>query len=523
LGFEIERAIQIGQWQEIGFVEGNGTTNESQTYEFKDSLINVVAEKCYYRLKQIDYDGTFIYSDEIEILLQQITLRDTTNQYDYIIITVPEFVNACEPFRQHKETVRNFRTLIVDTTQIFAEFDSSATRQDNIRDFISYAGTFWKDPRPKFFLIVGTVTNIPNFLIPFNGSPTPSFYNSDFYYSQSIYDTDTITTDFYIGRIPGKNGTELTNYFSKVIEYESDNSLSDWMNNNLFICENDPVFGFYEAAVDIADNYLPDYMRSFFIVADSGSPYFGDKDSIYKAINERGNAIVWFYGHCNDSAFISQEYFGINDLSGLNNQYKYFLSIFVSAQHSIIDTNFNLSAKMMMMNISGSLGGVVLVGPSYWGVGNFMRREYAERLFDPVIESLADAVILDTLESAPFFGYMKKITNLWADPSLKLKYDITVDVEKVVEEIPQSFTLFQNFPNPFNPTTTIKFALPVASKVKINVYNSLGQLVETLVDKEMESGYHEVNFDASRMASGVYLYQLQAENYISVKKMILIK
>ena len=133
-GFEVERAFQIGQWQEIGFVEGNGTTNEPQTYEFKDSLINVFAEKCYYRLKQIDFDGTFQYYSEIEIIIQPITLRDTTNQYDYIIITVPEFVNACGPFKQHKETVRDFRTLIVDTTQIFAEFDTSATPQDNIRN-----------------------------------------------------------------------------------------------------------------------------------------------------------------------------------------------------------------------------------------------------------------------------------------------------------------------------------------------------------------------------------------------------
>jgi hypothetical protein len=80
---------------------------------------------------------------------QSVTLRDTTNQYDYIIITVPEFVNSCEPFKQHKETVRDFSTLIVDMTQIFAEFDSSATPQDNIRDFISYAETFWKEPKPK--------------------------------------------------------------------------------------------------------------------------------------------------------------------------------------------------------------------------------------------------------------------------------------------------------------------------------------------------------------------------------------
>jgi|WetSurMetagenome_2_1015567.scaffolds.fasta_scaffold09422_3 hypothetical protein len=88
---------------------------------------------------------------------------------------------------------------------------------------------------------------------------------------------------------------------------------------------------------------------------------------------------------------------------------------------------------------------------------------------------------------------------------------------------PQDFALYQNYPNPFNPLTTIKFALPVESKVKINVYNSLGQLVETLVNKEMASGYHEVNFDASRYSSGVYLYQLRAGDFISVKKMIVLK
>ncbi len=452
LGFAIERAIQIGQWQEIGFVEGNGTTNEPQTYEYKDSLINVFAEKLYYRLKQIDFDGTFQYSAEIEISLQQITLRDTTNQYDYIIITVPEFVNASEPFRQHKETVRDFRTLIVDTTQIFAEFDSSATPYDNIRDFISYAGTFWKEPRPKFFLMAGTVSDVPNFLILNPFQPDTMYLNSDYYYSQNIYENDSTTTDFYIGRIPSKNINELQNYFDKVMQYENNNTLSDWMNNNLFICESDSQFGTLEAAISIAEDRLPDFIRSFFIVDDSSSIFYGDKDSIYKAINDKGCAVTWFYGHCNDSAFISPEYFSINDLNGLNNQTMYFLSIFISTQNSIIDTNNNMAAKMMMMSESGSLGGLVAVGPSLWGVGNAMRREYAERLFDPAIKSLAEAIILDNLvPSGGLYGYMKLVTNLWADPSLKLKYDTTVGVEKVADEIPQNFTLYQNYPNPFNP------------------------------------------------------------------------
>jgi hypothetical protein len=451
---------------------------------------------------------------------QQVTLRDTTNQYDYIIITVPEFVSACEPFRQHKETVRGFSTLIVDTTQIFAEFDTSATPQDNIRDFISYAGTFWQEPRPKFFLIAGTTSDVPNFQITDNGGYTLS----DYYYAQNIYENDLNTTDFYIGRIPSRNIDELQNYFDKVIDYETNNTFQSWMNNNLFICENDSMFGFLDAAISIGEDYLPDFMRSFYIVDDSNSNYYGNKDSIYKAINERGTSITWFYGHSNDSVFISEDYFNLNDLNGLENNPKYFLSVFASTQHPIINSNTNMTAGMMMMSDAGSLGGQANVGLSYWSIGNAMRRHYAQRLFNPSIHSIGEAFTLDDLiPNAGLYAYAIKTANLWADPSLKLKYDTTVGVEEVASELPENFTLYQNYPNPFNPSTTIKFALPVAGNVKINVYNTLGQLVEILVDGEMQSGYHQINFDGSELASGVYIYQLQASNFNSVKKMLLLK
>lgn len=96
---------------------------------------------------------------------------------------------------------------------------------------------------------------------------------------------------------------------------------------------------------------------------------------------------------------------------------------------------------------------------------------------------------------------------------------VVVEINSQVTE----YSLKQNYPNPFNPSTTIQFSLPIESKVKIIVYNSQGQLIETLVDGEMESGYHEVNFNASRLASGVYLYQLQAGDVVVSKKMLLIK
>jgi hypothetical protein len=90
--------------------------------------------------------------------------------------------------------------------------------------------------------------------------------------------------------------------------------------------------------------------------------------------------------------------------------------------------------------------------------------------------------------------------------------------------------LNQNYPNPFNPTTKINFSLPQKSQVKLTVYNTLGEKIATLIDGVKNQGTYETNFDGSRLASGIYVYRLEAQsvngqsgNYISSKKMILIK
>ena len=77
-------------------------------------------------------------------------------------------------------------------------------------------------------------------------------------------------------------------------------------------------------------------------------------------------------------------------------------------------------------------------------------------------------------------------------------------------EVPRAHVLEQNYPNPFNPTTTIRYGLPTRSYVTLTVYSTLGQRVATLFHGEQEAGYHEAVFDASGLASGMYLYRLQA-------------
>jgi hypothetical protein len=88
---------------------------------------------------------------------------------------------------------------------------------------------------------------------------------------------------------------------------------------------------------------------------------------------------------------------------------------------------------------------------------------------------------------------------------------------------PLTFGLEQNFPNPFNPSTIILFAIPQTEHVTLKVYDLLGREVATLVNEARTAGNHEAFFDASNLASGVYIYRLTAGNFIATKKFTLIK
>jgi hypothetical protein len=96
---------------------------------------------------------------------------------------------------------------------------------------------------------------------------------------------------------------------------------------------------------------------------------------------------------------------------------------------------------------------------------------------------------------------------------------------------PKEFKLEQNFPNPFNPITTIQYQIPASPKsspkertsVTLRIYDILGSEVATLINDEQEAGYYEVNWDASNLASGVYIYRLQTGSFVSVKKMMLLR
>jgi hypothetical protein len=101
--------------------------------------------------------------------------------------------------------------------------------------------------------------------------------------------------------------------------------------------------------------------------------------------------------------------------------------------------------------------------------------------------------------------------------------DCTLGMDDSGSQLPADYHLAQNFPNPFNAATTISYDLPRASHTLLKLYDITGREVVVLVDGMMTAGHHEMNFEAAALPSGVYFYQLKAQDFSAMRKMVLMK
>ena len=111
----------------------------------------------------------------------------------------------------------------------------------------------------------------------------------------------------------------------------------------------------------------------------------------------------------------------------------------------------------------------------------------------------------------------------WNIDDVELSDFNSINIDSLTILIPQKMYLYPNYPNPFNPTTEISWQLAVGTPVRLAIYDLTGQEVAVLVNEKREAGYHQVRFDGSDLASGIYLYRLQAGQYVETRKMILMK
>ena len=128
---------------------------------------------------------------------------------------------------------------------------------------------------------------------------------------------------------------------------------------------------------------------------------------------------------------------------------------------------------------------------------------------------------IEIKEGASFVTHSS--TTVPPPPRLAVGSNDVFEAALTLSAVPEEFALSQNYPNPFNPTTTIEFALPEARHVRVAVFDVLGRQVALVMDSALPSGYHQIQWEARNLPTGVYFYQLIAGDFREVKQMILIK
>jgi len=139
----------------------------------------------------------------------------------------------------------------------------------------------------------------------------------------------------------------------------------------------------------------------------------------------------------------------------------------------------------------------------------------------------AGCITLTFRTNSVFQDSITQLTNpsgwTFTNPGSCIRLDYLTGTEGNNSEIPTVFKLYNNYPNPFNPSTSIKYDVPKNTFVNLSVYDILGKLVTNLVSQDMTAGRYDIVWDAKNYASGTYIYRLEAGEFTDVKKMILVK
>ncbi|MDK9700034.1 MAG: T9SS type A sorting domain-containing protein [bacterium] len=266
------------------------------------------------------------------------------------------------------------------------------------------------------------------------------------------------------------------------------------------------VFQYWRDLVTSVTKYY-DATTNRFIIQWDGR-HFGGTDSVHFQMQLFGanNAIVFFY---NTIPAAGTATVGIQNADGTNNRN-------IACYNTAAPTNGWVNYAVSFTDMSPGGGG----GWQRWAMvdpanGIVVPGGTAE-LFLQV--TMPDSAVLGQVYSASVLI----TTNACSTVAIPFTTTV-VSAPEEVTGLPHEYKLHQNFPNPFNPTTEIRFDLKNSGITKLTVYNMLGQEVGTMVNGYLPAGYHTVRFEAKSLAAGVYFYRIESGNFTSLKKMILVK
>jgi len=462
-------------------------------------------------------------------------LRDPNNSADYIILTNQEVLsnNAWIDNLLDYRAAQGRVSMAVTVEEIWAEFTPSGS-DSAIREFLHYAYENWQAPQLKDVFIVGHWDVVPTHLME---SIVDSFsYWSDYWYAEAS-DSEFWGPRIRIGRLPWspRYTDSLESFFDKISIYES-SSGGEWLNRCHLIADSSD--GLNPTPEDWVQYIARQVPASVLIERDYlgrpiGDPWHGTREEILEHLSS-GNLFTTSGKFGSSYNFLSADTSDASDIYNLQN-INSLTTLFSPCSYALGIDSIDGTPIMFAALNSSSGGAIAAFGfsgvPWYMGTGNYGRR-LAPEMFSSNNLSIGDAwnacchYLVDsvmqhhggTSVSETLFG-----TFLLGDPATIIPGRTTSADPIVAPAIPASIQIVGNYPNPFNPSTTINFMLNRAGSARLTVYDITGRAVTTLAEQSFTAGQHSIVWNAQGLASGIYLVRLESAGQFDTHKITLLK
>ncbi len=453
-------------------------------------------------------------------------LKDVNNRANYVIIAPPSYSAMAETLAAFRREKNGFSAMVVGVDSIVAQFGAGTTPDTAMKNFMQYALNNWSDPKPQYFVLAGNTNTVPSHVEP---ETIPVFsYDTLLMIDQwfiELPDSNGVQqVNACIGRLPAKDSLSLAVMIQKTIAYEQDTA-GTWCGRAILLSDYDTLtWGLFENDANALKSLLGSvWSDTVSVYIQTGSPYHLDSTGFLNLWNA-GAAIISYTGHANQVVLSATHYFTTQDVDSLHNAACLPVCLLGGCDLTY-DTGPQLSIPTHLLERNG--GGAVAVVSSE----GLMYENSSQSFYSSMISAMIqkpDAPVGLSFEQAKIeanawdMAMVQRFTFL-GDPALRVKHPAGATIVRGPSSHPETFALMQNYPNPFNPATVIMFQLPVASSVTLKIYDLLGREVRTLINGREGAGIHSVTFNAGGLASGVYLYRLQAGSPSDTKKLILLK
>jgi hypothetical protein len=448
------------------------------------------------------------------------SLKDSANQADYIIVTVPAYAGIVQPLAAYRSSHQSLSTMIVLMDSIISNFPRSSP-DSSIRDFVTRTLTDWTAPAPRFLLLAGNINTVPSHRVAstfFYDFGEDSVMIDQWFANQRTESGPGHAPEMAVGRFPAWTSGELEAMVSKTLAYE-EAPVENWAKRAIAVADSTDYQAFESDGSSFLRAAVSHWSDTISVHVRDDSPWHKSKTEFLDLWN-MGSAIISFFGHGRGPRFSRASYFTSSDVDSLAIGSPLPLVFFEASQRFEEPDTLPMAVALLR---KPDRGGVCVIAPSglmYAVAGMQFTTDVVEQMSIRPLEPIGTAWHA-ALASGPSI-----ISERWTflgDPALVSKSRGTASNDDPPAGMPSDYVLDQNFPNPFNPSTTIRYALPHATFVRLSVFNTLGQRVAVLWDGVQEAGYHQAEFDGAHVSSGVYYYRIETGSFTAMKKMMLVK